>query len=389
MTLRAKTGIWIVAAVVVAALFVVTGARRLQKEEVESIESVQETEGIPVDVVRSQVLRVEDWREFVGVAEGCDQVDLIAPFRTRVCKVHARVGEEVPAGSVIVSLDPYDPAHFAMNLEAAEKQYETATQDSIRMEELFKSGAISQQDLDHARSATAAARAHYLTARRAVELDTPVSGIVTAVGVEGGDYAASEQTLATVSSYDRVRIRLSVSGAERWLIEVGQSVRLELDARRSGTKGCTIGNTVGERLVGDGAALRGSVVKAALSADPASRLFEVEVVVENPDHLLRPGTLAAPQILVASTDDQPVVPPIAIMKHNDRQRLYVIEDSSRHPVARLRSVVRGVENGALVAITEGLSPGEVVVVWGHNKLHDGARVRIHSDLTADYCESGR
>ncbi|MCK4546107.1 MAG: efflux RND transporter periplasmic adaptor subunit [Candidatus Eisenbacteria sp.] len=383
MSRGAKVGLWVLVIAVVAVVFGVTGVRRLQKEEVQSIESVQEREGIPVDVVRTETMPVEDWREFVGVAEGYDQVDLMAPFRTRVEKVHAEVGDEVPAGKVIVSLDTYDPARIAMNLRTAETQYETARVDSLRIEELFRSGAVSQQEVDHVRAATEAARAHYRTARRAVELDTPISGIVTAVNVDDGDYAADEQILATVSSYDRVRIRLEVSEAERALIQVGLAVRLRPGRRGMGARGCSSDPSASLDPAEDSLLLRGSVAKAALSADPQTRLFAVEVVVDNVGRVLRPGALVTPEILVASVDDRPVIPPAAVLQHDGREFIYVVDGPEGNRRARLRDIRRGVGNGAFVAVSDGLVSGEWVVVWGQNNLEDGAKVKIHADLTEE------
>ena len=370
---RTKISIWVVILAAVAVLFVVTGARRLQKEDVKSIESMQKTEGIPVDVVRAEVQPLEDWRQFVGVAEGREQVSLVAPFRTRVTKVHVASGQEIRAGKVLISLDPYDPAWIAMNLGTAETQYGTARQDSMRTEELFKTGAVSQQDLDHVRAATDAARAHYLTARRAVELDTPISGVVTALNVKAGDYAASEQTLATVASYDRVRIPLELSETERRSIEVGQPVRLRVSAAGAAAASGGPGQSA--------AVLEGEVVKAAVSTDPSTGLFAVEVIIDNPDHAVKPGTMVTPEILVARSDDKPVIPPAALAKADGAEHVFVVDESDG--VARRRDVVRGTQNSRMSAVTEGIKAGDLVVVWGQSNLSDGVKVKIHADLTAD------
>jgi membrane fusion protein (multidrug efflux system) len=360
MKQRAKIGVWVIVIAGLVVLFAVTGARRSQKEEVKSIESVQKAEGIPVDVVKAQAVTLENWKKFVGVAEGYEQVNLTAPFRTRISRVHVALGQELKPGKVLISLDPYDPAWAGMNLQTARAGYETARQDSIRVEELFKTGAVSQQDLDHTRAATDGARAHYTTARRAVELDTPISGMVTALNVNAGDYAVSDQTLATVASYDRIRVPLEVSETDRALLQVGQPVRL----------------TSGERV------LEGRVVKVALSADPTSRLFAIELVIENSERLLKPGALVAPEVLVARTDARPVIPPDAIIKSDGEEHVFVVDQSGAASVARLRQIVRGIESGTMTAIDQGITPGDVVVVWGQNNLEDGARVKIHEDLTA-------
>jgi RND family efflux transporter MFP subunit len=372
MSRRAKIGIWALVAVALVAVFAVTGAKRLKKEDVKSIESVQRAEGVPVDVVEAQIVLLEDWREFVGVAEGYEQVDLLAPFRTRVSKVHVGLGQEVGPGRVLISLDPYDPAWAGMNLKTAEAAYQTACRDSIRVEELFRSGAVSEQDLEHVRAATAAARAQYTTSRRAVELDTPIAGVVTALNVKAGDYAASEQTLATVASYRKIRVEMELSESDRSLIDVGNKVR------------CTVGDrTSGVRF------LTGEVVRAALSADPATRLFAVEVVIDNPDRSLMPGTLVTPEILVGTSADKPVIPTSALVATDGEQYVYVVDEAGDTGLASERPVALGMSAGPMAAVAEGLSDGETVVVWGQNNLEDSTRVKIHANLTAQTYGSGR
>lgn len=378
MNRRAKIGVWVVVIAALVLVFAVTGAKRMKKAEVKSIESVQKSEGIPVDVVKAQVVPLEDWRSFVGVAEGTEQVDLQAPFRTRVNKVHVALGEDVKPGTVIISLDPYDPAWVGMNLESATAAYETARQDSIRTEELFKTGAVSQQDLDHVRAATDVARAHYITSRRAVELDTPIAGVVTALSVRAGDYASSDQTLATVASYSRIRVPLDLSESDRSLVRVGQPVRLKY--ADGGMAQAGSGGSAGEEAPVEHL-LAGTVTRVALSGDAATRLFAVEVTIDNPDHAVRPGSLVSPEIMVAQTKGEPVIPLSAISKSGGQEFVYAVMDSGGSQVARRVAVVQGLADATMAAIVSGLAPGRVVVVWGQNNLEDGVKVKVHQDLS--------
>ena len=120
----------------------------------------------------------------------------------------------------------------------------------------------------------------------------------------------------------------------------------------------------------------------ALSADPASRLFAVEVLVDNPDRLLKPGTLVTAEIQVGRSEDRPVIPADAIVKTDGDMYVYVVDESGGVASARQRPVTRGMANGSMAAIADGVSEGEMVVVWGQNNLEDGARVKVHTDLTA-------
>jgi RND family efflux transporter MFP subunit len=374
MRKRTKAILWIAVAIMIVAVFATTAERRLRKDEIESIESVQRSEGIPVDYVVSRATYIADWKRFVGMAEGLEQINLTADYRTRVRSVHSRVGDRVRAGEVIVSLDQYDPMVSAVNLETAGALYRTARRDSARMEELYSSGAISEQQLDYARAEADRARASYNTARRAVELDSPIAGVVTAVYVVGGQYADAGQVLATVSSYRRVKVSLDVSESERDLIRAGQEVRLPL-------RPSAVADGVEPR---DPRALKGVVAEASLSADPETRLYRIDLILDNPDLRLQPGSLVKPSIRIASSDSLPVVPSLSLMQAGEEETVYVIVGAEGDERAELRTVRTGITSGSLVAVEYGLRPGEWVVVWGQGKLKDGSKVLVHDDLTSEY-----
>jgi multidrug efflux system membrane fusion protein len=347
-----KIGLWTLVLIVVVAAFAFTAARRLKREAVASIESIQATAGVPVDVVSARIAPIEDWREFVGVAEGWAQATLTADLPTRVMEVFARVGESVPRGAVLVALDPFDPSRLAMNLEATRAAYAAARTDSQRIEALFAQGAVSRQTLDHTRAGCDAARAQFLTAERAVRKDTPVAGVVTAVLVE--------PALVTVAAVDSIRVPLELSDDERTLVRLAQPARLRLP---------------------DGRLLAGRVARAAFSADAESRLFAVDLILANPGLALRPGTLVTPEILVAEERGLPLVPDTAVMHDDGQTYLYVLDDTDGELRARRREVSIGISASDRVAVAAGLAPGERVVVAGQNRLNGGVRVKIHADLT--------
>jgi len=86
----------------------------------------------------------------------------------------------------------------------------------------------------------------------------------------------------TVATIDQVRIRCYVGHEEVAQIKVGQVARVQ-----TGSSG---GNPSG--------ALEGTVTRVAMSADPETMLFLVEVLADNPGDRLRPGSVAALSVLV-------------------------------------------------------------------------------------------
>jgi RND family efflux transporter MFP subunit len=364
MSRGAKIILWILFLALVVVVFVWQGRQRLQQDEVQSIEAVQAQEGIPVNVIVARQDLLEDWRSFTAEAEGWQQVDLVSDFRTRVVDVQGRVGEQVKAGKLIVSLDPSDPMRVALNRDSAEAQYKSAQADSLRLEALYAQGAVALQQLEQVRTMTTAARVAWEGASKAVDLRTPIAGVITALEAEMDRYAESGAVVATVASLDRMRLRIALSEDERAEIEKGQRARIRLD---------------------DGHELIGEVYKLALGASSETRLYDAEIVIDNPDLLLRPGALVTTEVLVEASIDLPLIPGTTLIRRAGKLYCYVIDGEN----AAFREIMPGIQGDRLLSVVSGLSVGDKVVVAGQSKLEEGAKVNIQSDLSDTYFDEVR
>jgi multidrug efflux pump subunit AcrA (membrane-fusion protein) len=75
-------------------------------------------------------------------------------------------------------------------------------------------------------------------------------------------------------------------------------------------------------------------------------------------------------------DNVIVVPYNAVINQDDRKALYVIEEGK----AQRREVKLGYRQDDKVEITEGISPGEQVVVRGQHNLKDQSLVEVIAPL---------
>jgi len=362
MSRGAKIALWILLIAVLALVFYRQGRKRLRKDEALSIEAVQSERGIPVDVVRAPVLPLQDWRRFTGEVEGWKQVDLTSDFRTRVDAVHVKLGEEVSAGELIVSLDPSDPARAMLNRDAAAARYGNAKADSARAETLFARGALSLQQLEQQRALATAARVAFESASKAVDLRSPIAGVITSLGAEADRYAESGAVLATIASLDSLRLRIALSQGERALVRVGQAARIAVDG---------------------GGTLEGQVHEVALSADSETRLFDAEIAIVNRNRRLHPGALVSVEILVGESRDHPLLPATSLFRLGDRRFCYLVGDGDS-PRAVRREVGTGIESGGLVAVSSGLDENQRVVIAGMSKLEEGSKVIVRNDLSEHY-----
>lgn len=126
--------------------------------------------------------------------------------------------------------------------------------------------------------------------------------------------------------------------------------------------------------------LAGRITRIAPSADPASRSFEVEVTIPNPDGRLKPGMIAALEVeRGAATLPLVVVPLTAIVRPPGKSAgyaVYVVGQEDGKDVVHARAVELGEPQGNQIAVTAGLKPGERVVVAGATLVVDGQPVRV-------------
>jgi len=79
------------------------------------------------------------------------------------------------------------------------------------------------------------------------------------------------------------------------------------------------------------------------------------------------------RMLLDTLHDQIYVPAAAIQHGAQGTYVYAIDKSL---TANMRTVKTGATDGDKIAITDGLSPGEMVVVDGADRLKDGASVTL-------------
>jgi len=113
--------------------------------------------------------------------------------------------------------------------------------------------------------------------------------------------------------------------------------------------------------------------------DPATGTFKLKAVFENRDHALFPNQFVNVRLLLEMRQDATIVPAAAIQRGPKGEFVYVVK--ADHTV-EARSVKIALTEGNNTSIDSGLSPGEVVVIDGADKLRPGAVVEVRkSDVS--------
>jgi membrane fusion protein (multidrug efflux system) len=88
------------------------------------------------------------------------------------------------------------------------------------------------------------------------------------------------------------------------------------------------------------------------------------------------------EIVKREVTDSIVVPVYAVINRNEQNFVYVVAEDD---VVSLRSIETGLQESWRVEVTEGLAPGERLVVVGQRDVEDGQSVNVMR--TADNLEA--
>jgi len=303
----------------------------------------------------------------------------------RVAQVRARVngvvlqrqfveGSEVRAGQPLFLIDPapYQAALDTAKAQLARAQASLAqtTATVERYRPLAAANAISQQEYVNAQAAQKTAEADVAAGRAAVQaaainlgyaqVTAPIAGrIGRALVTEGALVSAAEATqLALIQQISTVYVNFTQSS--------GELLRLRRAAAANPLR--RPGDAVAVRvLLDDGSELPrpGKLLFSDLSVDASSGQVTLRAEVPNPEGLLLPGQYVRVRLSQAELPAGYLLPQQAVTRSAQGDTVLVVGEGNK-PSPRPVTVSSS-QNGLWI-VTDGLKPGERVIVDGFQKL---------------------
>lgn len=312
-------------------------------------QGVASTTPVEVATVQRQTLLVI--KQFSGTLEGEEQANIVAKISERITLINVHVGDAVKAGDVLVELDK---SGASSQFYQAQAGFNNAQKTFDRMKALYQEGAISQQALDGTQTAYEVAKANFDAAKSAVELTTPIPGVVTAVNVDVGDLTAPGGVLITVAKIGRMIVDFDVNEIDLASLSVGHKVQVYSEALPD------------EKVTGQ-------IVQLSKSADVRSRTFQMKALFDNtPDKWFRPGMFCRVNVPISSNSKSLVVPVTAVASDGITNRVFVVRNGRSYQ----QTIQIGVTDGKNTEILGGLAAGDTVVTTGSTTARDSGYVSI-------------
>ncbi|HKN01144.1 MAG TPA: efflux RND transporter periplasmic adaptor subunit [Candidatus Binataceae bacterium] len=260
----------------------------------------------------------------------------------------------------------------ASALAGAQAVYEKARRDFDRDSQLFNQHIIARAGYDLTVEQYQSAQSQVAQSEAALKqaqinlgycrLTSPMDGVILEREIEIGALAESSTVAFQVADTSYMKAVFGCSDIEVGQLKQGQSQTLAAEAI-------------------PGVQLIGTITRIAPNADPATRIFDVEITVPNKDGKIRTGTIASLKIAGAAAPSSTAasLPLNAIVRPPDDQKdfaVYVVEDKSGRTLAHLRKVVLGEIVGNEITVSSGVQIGDQVIVRGATMVTEGAEVTI-------------
>ena len=292
-------------------------------------------------------------------------------------------GSEVRAGQLLYRIDaaPYQAAYDSAkaNLARAEANLQVAKVTAERYAGLVSIQAVSKQANDDAQAALQLAQADISAAKAAldktrIDLDhtqvkSPISGRIGRSSVTQGALVTANQAeaLATVQQLDPIYVDLTQSSADMLRI------RRDLAAgtlQRNTNKAVPVTLTLED---GSEYGSEGSLAFSEVTVDESTGSVTLRAKFPNPKGVLLPGMYVRARLPQGVRSEAILVPHAALTRDPRGNALVMVVDAESKVQARPVKVVQSLDSQWVV--TDGLQPGERIIVEGLQKVRPGAAVQ--------------
>ncbi len=287
-------------------------------------------------------------------------------------------GSRVRSGEVIARLENRDVRaaadEAAAGLNSAKADLADAQQNYGRMKDLRSKGYIAQADFDaadtrlkRAQAALTGAEAALRAAQVAVEytlIRAPFDAVVLTKDADVGDIitplgaaANAKASVVTIADMSSLQVEVDVAESNIEKVKPGQPCEIQLDALPD-----TRFPGIVHMIVPTADRTKASVMVKVRFVDRDPRVL--------PEMSARVAFLSRP-VTSAERTPRTAVNPAAVRDGNGGKLVFVVRDGR----AVGTSVTLGEKLGDFVEVTEGLSPGEQVVLDPPKKLKSGSKVK--------------
>ncbi len=309
----------------------------------------------PVNVVVQEMAPalLRDRLNLPGMVEPWESLNILAEVRGMVEEVLVEEGDHVNQGDLIARLDTSDYENTINSTRAA---YNLALTNLKRLSGLHEQEIIAQAEYDSIKAEVESLKANLTIAELQLKrcyIRSSISGIVNVLPAQNGLYLAVGDPVATVLDIDRVKVIVGIPETDVDAVRKLDRFEVIIEALRKKT-------------------ISGSKNFLAVAPESQAQVYRLELEVGNKSGEILPGMFARVEIIKKEFPEALTIPLYAVISRDNKHFVFLEEGN----VARLQEVRLGILDGWQIQITEGLAPGQRVIVVGQRSVDADQKLNV-------------
>ena len=312
----------------------------------------------PVKVEKIKYQDIERSLDYTANLVAFKEIHYAPASPGRIDKINVEVGNHVQIGQVLVELD-------RTQLNQAQTQLATAKSSFQRIDTLYQLGSISEQQYEQVKTQYELALTNVQFLKKNTTLLSPINGIVTCKYFEEGEFysgvpntQAGKAAIISLMQINPLKAVVSVSQSYFPEIKEGMLTKVTTDVYPDKT-------------------FIGTINKVYPVIDQNTRTFKVDIVISNPNEILRPGMFARIELMLKK-DKALVVPAISILKQEGTNNRFIFINNNN--VAKQLNVnVEKQYNEKIELSDDAVKEGMLLIVEGQANLKDGDSLKVVSE----------
>ena len=368
-----------------------------------------------VDVAIASATNLGTTLGYIGTTQPITELSVRSQASGTLVNLFAEIGDPVKKGQVVGQIDDslllavvnQEQAELAsleseltrakievknaeIRVESAVIELEQARNDKERYQDLAQQGLIPQKEAESFATAAKVAQKTLLLAQESVNiaqqavtsatsrvavqksvvaesiqrqaytnLIAETQGIVTQKVNEKGNLVREGEEVLKIGNFEQIKVAVLVSELDLANVAVGKTVEVQLDAFPHNI-------------------FTGRVSRIAPVANIATRQIPLEILISNPNNLIKGGLLARVNF-IPSEISQLTIPEFAIIQEAGNSYVFVVSEenvATREAKVTKRQVQLGDISQQEVEIIKGIKSGEKIVIRSSKPLTDGETVGL-------------
>ncbi len=306
-----------------------------------------------------QTGEIKSTTSLTGTVEPADVVHVYAKASGDVTAVLVKAGDVVSQGQVLFENDTEQVDSAKNSMESAAISLSEAQSNLSRMQLLYSTGDLSDQEYEQYSNAVKSAKLQYESAKmnyeKQVEYSTvkaAIGGKVEDCGIEVYDRITQSQELCVISGEGENRISFYVTQRMMKNLSVGDQMEIQKN----------------------GVTYEAYISEISSMVDSDTGLFKVKAQMEDTGEIAAGSTVKL-SLVTEHVENSMLVPIDAIYYSNGNAYVYLYQDGT----AAKAEVEVGLEDSEHAQIVSGLSGDELVISTWSSNLYEGAKIRLKED----------